>query len=102
MSINRLDIIPTYSVTSSEICTSKNKADSEDNHWHAATSSEYINRKKACHCCTQAGKKILSEERKKSKGRSAQNVCDKIEGEYGVKLSCHTLNQYVKDGNIGY
>ena len=28
-------------------------------------------------------------------------MCDKIEGEYGVKLSCHTLNRYVKDGNIG-
>ena len=44
---------------------------------------------------------ILAEERKKPKGRSAQNVCDQIEREYGVKLSRHTLNRYFKDGNIG-
>ena len=44
---------------------------------------------------------ILSEERKKPKWRSSQNVCDQIEGEYGVKLSRHTLNRYVKDGYIG-
>ena len=45
--------------------------------------------------------KILAEERKKPKGRSVQNVCDQIEGEYGVKLSRHTLNGYVKNSNIG-
>ena len=28
-------------------------------------------------------------------------MCDQIEGEYGVKLSRHTLNRYVKDVNIG-
>ena len=44
---------------------------------------------------------ILDEERKKPKGRSVQIVCDQIEGKYGVKLSCHTINRYVKDGNIG-
>ena len=44
---------------------------------------------------------ILSEERNKPKGSSAKNVCDKIEGKYRVKLSRHTLNRYVKDGNIG-
>ena len=43
---------------------------------------------------------ILDEERKNPKGRSEINVCDQIEGEYGVKLYCHTLNRYVKDGNI--
>ena len=47
------------------------------------------------------GKTIIDEERKKPKGRSSQNVCDEIEGEYGVKLYRHTLNLYVKDGNIG-
>ena len=30
---------------------------------------------------------IHFEERKDNKGRSAQNVCDQIEGEYGVKIS---------------
>ena len=35
---------------------------------------------------------ILAEESNKPKGRSSQNVCDQIEGEYGVKLSRHTLN----------
>ena len=44
---------------------------------------------------------ILSEERNNPKGSSAQNVCDQIEGEYGVKLARHTLNRYVKDGYIG-
>ena len=28
-------------------------------------------------------------------------MCDEIEGEYGVKLSRHTLNRYFKDGYIG-
>ena len=44
---------------------------------------------------------ILSEERKKRKGRFSQNVCDQIEGGYGVKLSRRNLNWYVKDVNIG-
>ena len=43
---------------------------------------------------------IIDEERKKPKGRSAQNVCNHIEREYGVKFCCHTLNWYVKDGYI--
>ena len=36
-------------------------------------------------------KTILAEDRKTPKGRSDQNVCDQIEGGYGVKLSRHTL-----------
>ena len=35
---------------------------------------------------------ILAEDRKKPKERSAQNVCDQIEGGYGVKIARHTLN----------
>ena len=46
-------------------------------------------------CASDAHKRattILDEEIKKPKGRSAQNLCDQIEGGYGVKLSRHTLN----------
>ena len=66
----------------------KNRSNTAIEKKHASTSNERATT-------------ILSEDRNKLKGKSDQNVCDKIEGEYGVKISCHTLNRYVKDGYIG-